>query len=134
MTLKDLSNRFKQFQREVTEERPQRTLEAAFDLLALVKLRIQTSGLNSDSQPFESYTTPYSQTRQEKGLQTGHVDFTDTGNLFQDIKPRITSNDLISTTVSIRPDRQINKDKLAGFFEKRGNIFCLLYTSDAADE
>ena len=102
--------------------RPAETLKLALDLKALIQLRIQTSGRNAAGSRFAPYTPAYSLTRQKKGRQTGYVDFTDTGRMWNSIRPQVINSDETTTTIVVRASNAGDQAKLDGQARKRGNI------------
>lgn len=97
-------------------------LRIAFDLSALIKLRIQTSGQNFKNEPFVPYTPFTKRDRTKKGYQVGYVDFTQTGQLWASIGPRIVGATDTAATVSIESRNQRGKEILDKAEPKRGNI------------
>lgn len=65
----------------------------ASDLNALRTLRLQQRGIDSEGNRFKPYAAATKRIRAKKGLQTSYVDHTDTGLMFQSIKPIIINND-----------------------------------------
>jgi hypothetical protein len=100
-------------------------LNIAFDIKALIALRIQTTGKNYIETPFSPYTVPHKKVRQKKGYQTEYVDFTMTGELWNNIQPTVRSATEESTLVIIGAQSQRNIDILKGAVRKRGNILRL---------
>jgi len=97
-------------------------LRIAFDMSALIKLRIQTSGQNFKNEPFVPYTPFTKRDRTKKGYQVGYVDFTQTGQLWASVGPRAISNDETTAVVVIESKNQRGKDILTKAEPKRGNI------------
>lgn len=97
-------------------------LRISFDLAALIKLRIQTTGQDSSNTPFSPYTPDYSKKRKKAGYQVSFVDFTVTGRMFANIAPRIVSSTETGAVVEIGATDDKTKLILAGQFKKRGNI------------
>jgi hypothetical protein len=93
----------------------------AFDLTALIKLRIQGSGENYLNQRFSPYTPDYAKQRQKAGAQTNYVDFTRTGRLWTSVYPDTDENSAV-VTVIISAHGQDNVNKVKGAEKKRGNI------------
>ena len=102
--------------------RDQEVMIIAFDLTALVKQRVQTSGLDSSEQPFSPYTPEYAKYRAKGGYQVGYVDFTVSGRLWASIRPRVIRSDKYSTTIEVTTRDEHNQDILKGASIKRGNI------------
>lgn len=102
--------------------RPSETLKLALDLKALIQLRIQTSGRSASGSRFVPYTPAYSLTRQKKGRQTAYVDFTDTGRMWNNIRPQVINSDETTTIIVVQASNAGDQAKLSGQAKKRGNI------------
>lgn len=97
-------------------------LRIAFDLSALIKLRIQTTGQNFKNEPFAPYTPFSKRLRKAAGYQIGYVDFTQTGQLWASIGPRSLGGTETAATVVIESRNQRGQDILTKAEPKRGNI------------
>lgn len=97
-------------------------LRIAFDLSALIKLRIQTTGQNFKNEPFPEYTPFTKRLRKAAGYQIGFVDFTQTGQLWASVGPRSLGNNETTATVVIESSNQRGKDIIKKAEPKRGNI------------
>ena len=117
-----LLNRIRQIKQDLISNRESEVLTIALDQIALIKLRIQTKGQNSNEQPFAPYTAAYAKERKGSGYQVGYVDFTRTGRMFAAIRPRIVKSSPFSATIQIEGADQRAKDIVAGATRKRGNI------------
>jgi len=115
-------NRIRQIKQDLINNREAEVLTIALDQIALIKLRIQTKGQNSNEQPFAPYTEAYAKERKGSGYQVGYVDFTRTGRMFAAIRPRIVQSSPFSATVQIEGADQRAKDIVAGAVRKRGDI------------
>ena len=102
--------------------RPRETFIIAQELKTAVQLRIQTSGRDYTLTPFVPYVPTYAERRKSKGRQTAHVDFTDTGRLWNNIQPEIVENTPTKTVIVTTARSNDNKNKLRGALRKRGNI------------
>jgi hypothetical protein len=122
MSIKSIIARIVSARNALIANRPEEALRIAFDQIALIKLRIQTKGLNSDEKPFAPYDPRYAKERRGKGYQVNIVDFTRTGRMWANIVPRLESNTRNAATVIIEGGTQDTRDKVAGQFRKRGNI------------
>lgn len=122
MALEGLLNRIRQIKNNLTFNREAEAMRMAFDQLALLKLRIQTKGQNSNEQPFAPYVPAYARERQRSGYQVGIVDFTRTGRLWANVAPRVESATDTSVTVVIEGGEKRSKDIIQGARRKRGNI------------
>lgn len=117
-----LLNRIRQIKQDLISNREAEVLTIALDQIALTKLRIQTKGQNSNEQPFAPYTTAYAKERKGSGYQVGYVDFTRTGRMWANVRPRIVKSSPFSATVVMEGADQRAKDIIAGAAGKRGNI------------
>jgi hypothetical protein len=122
MALERIIERIRQIKADITNNREADALRIAFDLSALIKLRIQTSGQNADGSAFAPYVPPYAKSRAKAGYQVGFVDYTRTGRMFAAVRPRVESSNVFSATVVIEGGDQRSKDIIAGAVKKRGNI------------
>jgi hypothetical protein len=92
----------------------------AFDSVALISSRVQQEGKNSQGQRFGNYSNQYSKTRQKKGLQTGYIDLTFTGETIRYFLPFVYKNDWAVGFITKR------SADIAEFNERRyGSIFIL---------
>lgn len=97
-------------------------LRMAFDLLALVKLRIQTSGENADGGQLAPYTPFTKRDRASKGYQIGFVDYTQTGRFWGNIRPRVESATIVEAVIVIGPTDAYGRAVLDSAEPKRGNL------------
>jgi len=93
-----------------------------FDLLAQVRLRVQSQGQNFRGQPFAPYTRDYAHRRAKAGYQVGYVDFTRTGRLWASVRPTVVDETRTAVTVQVAASTATDRDKLRGAVRKRGNI------------
>lgn len=113
----------RQIRADLNRTREQRVLQVAFDLSALIKLRIQSRGENYQGSPLPPYTPFTVRDRKAKGYQVGYVDYTQTGRLWASVSPRLVSSDDGGvTTVVIESREQRGKDILERAEPKRGNL------------
>lgn len=122
MTLTEFKNRLILAKRELIDNREKETLKILLDTTALIKLRIQNKGEDSEGNLFPDYTTPYKKVRQKKSLQIEKVDFTDTGRMFANIRPVLVRKDEDRIVYELKAGNALNQAKLDGQFKKRGNI------------
>lgn len=122
MALERLIERIRQIKADITNNREEDALRIGFDMSALIKLRIQTSGQNADGSAFAPYVPPYAKARAKSGYQVGYVDYTRTGRMFAAVRPRVEKSNVFSATVVIEGGDQRSKDIIAGAVKKRGNI------------
>jgi hypothetical protein len=121
-SITNLIEKVRDAKRQLIANREADVLRISLDQIALVKLRIQTTGEDSTGGKFEPYTPIYAAKRKEKGLQVGFVDFTDRGRLWASIQPRIVASNVFSASVEIGPQNEGDAAKLRGLQGKRPNI------------
>jgi len=121
-------DRIESVKAKILSTQGQRVLTIAFDLSALIKLRIQTSGENSQGSPLPAYTPFTVRSRKAKGYQVGYVDYTQTGQLWASVGPRMITEGNGLSTVVIESRNQRGKDILTKAEPKRGNL--LLASAD----
>ena len=115
--------RIRQIKSDLIRTRDQRVLTVAFDLSALIKLRIQGRGENYQGGQLPYYTPFTVKDRKAKGYQVGFVDYTQTGRLWASVSPRLVSSDDSGvTSVVIESREQRGKDILKAAEPKRGNL------------
>ena len=107
---------------EIIRTQGQRALTIAFDLSALIKLRIQTRGENYQNAALPPYTPFTVRDRKKKGYQVGYVDYTQTGQLWASVGPRMISENNGIAVVVIESRNQRGKDILTKAEPKRGNL------------
>lgn len=122
MNLREFSERLAKITTQLSEERERNAFLISADLAASVKLRIQKTGVNSEGQQFEDYTSVYTKRRRKDGFQARYIDFTRTGRMFASIQPRVTSHTDAKTAVTIKAGNSKEQTKLNGQARKRGNI------------
>lgn len=115
-------DRIESVKAKILSTQGQRVLTIAFDLSALIKLRIQTSGENSQGSPLPAYTPFTVRSRKAKGYQVGYVDYTQTGQLWASVGPRMIAEGNGLSTVVIESRNQRGKDILTKAEPKRGNL------------
>jgi hypothetical protein len=91
------------------------------ELKALIQFRIQTAGQSYSGSDFVPYTPGYAAQRENRGRQTDHVDFTDTGRMWASVQPFVESNGA-KTSVTIKAGTPGDQVKVDGAEKKRGNI------------
>ena len=120
--------RIRQIKADLLRTQSQRVLTIAFDLSALIKLRIQTTGQNSQGAQLPFYTPFTVKDRKAKGYKVGFVDYTQTGQLWASVGPRVLSESGGVATVVIESRNQRGKEILDKAVPKRGNL--LLASAD----
>lgn len=114
--------RIRQLKADFIATQGQDMLAAAFDLSALIKLRIQTTGQNYQGGQLPYYTPFTVRTRKAKGYQVGFVDYTQTGQLWASVGPRLISADNGIAKVVIESRNERGKGILDKAEPKRGNL------------
>lgn len=123
MTLiSDIITRIRNVRQEIINSRETEVLKISNDLLALIKLRIQTSGKDYTGAQFAPYVPGYAKERKSKGYQINIVDFTRTGRFWNNVQPVLTASSVTSATVRLEGSEQRSKDIVKGAEKKRGNI------------
>lgn len=122
MALENILNRIREIRANLNANREARAMRIGFDLAALIKLRIQTKGQDSDEQQFAPYVPAYAKERKASGYQIAIVDFTRTGRLWANVQPQVESVTATSVTVIIGGMSDYSKDIIKGAKRKRGNI------------
>lgn len=114
--------RIQQLKSDLLRTQAQRVLAIAFDVSALIKLRIQTRGENSQNEKLPYYTPFTVRSRKAQGYQVGFVDYTQTGQLWASVGPRVISEGGGKVSVVIESRNQRGKDILDKAVPKRGNL------------
>jgi hypothetical protein len=128
MTSLEYLNKAINAKREYEQQRQRLALLVANDLLALVKLRTQSTGIDSDGVLYSPYTPKYSISgRKNKGYQYFYVDFTRTGRMWNSILGRIesTTNNSVNIVVKAsfaKEQEKLNTQSFWGDPKRRGNI------------
>ncbi len=92
--------------------RPKEVLIIASELKAQVQFRIQSRGENFSGSVFVGYSPAYATIRKKRGRQIDRVDFTVTGQLWNNIRPVVIENTETSTTVETGAQSADNRQKL----------------------
>lgn len=114
MDAKDFAAVYKARLDALQKNRPKEVLIIASELKAQVQFRIQSTGTDFTGSAFIGYSPAYSKTRKERGRQTARVDFTFTGQLWNNIRPVVIANTETSTTVETGAQDAGNRAKLYG--------------------
>lgn len=122
MALEGVLESIRKAKADIIENRGKDALVIGFDLLALVKLRIQTSGKNFEGEPLAPYTPFTQRDRKSKGYQIGFVDYTQRGVFWAGIRPRIESANIVNAVVVIGPTDAYGQEVLNDAQPKRGNL------------
>jgi hypothetical protein len=122
MALEGIIESIRKAKADIIRNREQDGLRIAFDVLALVKLRIQTSGVNSEGVKFAPYTPFTVRERRAGGYQVGFVDYTQTGRFWATIRPRVDASTIVSATIVIGPTDAYGREILIDAEPKRGNL------------
>ncbi len=99
---------------------------AALDALALADARITDTGVSAGGTPFDDYTPSYKKRKVKKGRYTGHVNFSDTGQMlastttgFERIGPTERSISGSRARVAFDGRDDLTRKKLEGNSKKR---------------
>lgn len=98
---------------QMAANRPAEALQLVNNLNALVKLRVQTEGKDSQNKPFSPYSEGYAKRRAKAGFQIQYVDFTRSGRLWANVQPVVidVKENSIIIQVSARDAENIQKLK-----------------------
>lgn len=114
--------RIRQIKADFIDSQGQDLLAAGFDLSALIKLRVQGSGQNFQGGQLPYYTPFTVKDRKAKGYQVGYVDYTQTGQLWASVAPRLVSAGDGKASVVIESRNERGKQILDSAEPKRGNL------------
>lgn len=126
MGFRQFAQRLRNGINEIVQTQSKDALASATLASALVKLRIQQTGLNSEGRQFPYYRPSYARYKEDVlGRKPSFVDFTLTGELMNNIIPQVTSTRFGIIEVILTAKRPNNQLKLRGFLDKYGNILLL---------
>jgi len=74
---------------ELTNNRSREVLLVAHESLALIRLRVQSSGIDADGQSFGFYSAQYEKERERRNLRTDFIDLTATGGMWRELEVTI---------------------------------------------
>ena len=114
MDAKDFTATYRARLENLQKNRPKEVLIIASELKAQVQFRIQSRGQDFTGAAFVGYSPAYTGIRKQQGRQTAHVDFTFTGQLWNNIRPVVIANTETSTTVETGAQDAGNRAKLYG--------------------
>ena len=103
-------------------------MSVANDANAVIAKRVQGTGKNDAGSDFGTYAYSTQKIKKRKGHDLTpfpHVNFTDTGQMFNDIKPQILKVTSDSITIRIAPDKTENMTKLEDNVDRFGEILKL---------
>ena len=103
-------------------------MSVANDANAVITKRVQGTGKNDAGSDFGTYAYSTQKIKKRKGHDLPpfpHVNFTDTGQMFNDIKPQILKVTSDSITIRIAPDKTENMTKLEDNVDRFGEILKL---------
>lgn len=122
MAFESAIERIRQIKADFIASQGEDLIAAAFDLSALIKLRIQTTGQSFQGGQLPYYTPFTVRTRKAQGYQVGYVDYTQTGQLWASVGPRLISAGEGKATAVIESRNDRGKDILDKAVPKRGNL------------
>lgn len=102
----------KKAKNELIENTAKDALLSSLDMLALVKLRVQTRGKDFEEKAFRPYSARRKAERQDRGAQTDFVDFTLTGRLWNNIQPIVKSESAGEVKIVVGATSADNEEKL----------------------
>jgi hypothetical protein len=122
MAFERIIQAIRQIKHDLQANREADAQRIVLDQIALTKLRVQTSGKNSEGAAFSPYVPAYKKSRAKAGYQVGYVDFTRTGQMWAAVRPQVVSSTVFSATVAIQAANERARTIIAGAVPKRGNI------------
>jgi hypothetical protein len=122
MTVSEAIGRIRIAQQDLVANAANDCLLIASQIKALVAFRIQSRGYSFEEKPFSPYSKGHKKKRENQGYQTGYVDFTMTGKLWNNVQPYVIENTPDSTLVQVTALNREDQVKLQGAVNKRGNI------------
>jgi hypothetical protein len=78
---------------ELTNNRSREVLLVAHESLALIRLRVQSSGIDADGQSFGFYSAQYEKERERRNLRTDFIDLTATGGMWRELEVTIEEDE-----------------------------------------
>ncbi len=95
---------------ELTNNRSREVLLVAHESLALIRLRVQSSGIDADGQSFGFYSAQYEKERERRNLRTDFIDLTATGGMWRELEVTIEEDEeeISSALVQGRTTRAID--------------------------
>jgi hypothetical protein len=78
---------------ELTNNRSREVLLVAHESLALIRLRVQNSGIDADGQSFGFYSAQYEKERERRNLRTDFIDLTATGGMWRELEVTIEADE-----------------------------------------
>ncbi len=78
---------------ELTNNRSREVLLVAHESLALIRLRVQSSGIDADGQSFGFYSAQYEKERERRNLRTDFIDLTATGGMWRELEITIEADE-----------------------------------------
>ena len=78
---------------ELTNNRSRDVLLVAHESLALIRLRVQSSGIDADGQSFGFYSAQYEKERERRNLRTDFIDLTATGGMWRELEITIEADE-----------------------------------------
>lgn len=122
MNASDFATKIRSNLAQLRANREAEVKRIAFDLTALIKLRIQGSGENYLNTKFRPYNVDYAKEREKAGFQIKYVDYTRTGRMWTSVYPDTDENSAsVTVVITAHGDDNIKKVKSA-VYHKRGNI------------
>jgi ABC-type uncharacterized transport system ATPase subunit len=97
----------------------------ANDAIAMIKQRVQETGVNARGGKYKEYTERTKEIRKSKGRQTGFVDFTFTGRMWSSVAVVLDKQQLQEGVAVIRPKNEEESEKMLKNMKMRGRILDL---------
>lgn len=104
------------------KETKQAMIGITLDLIGMVRLRVQSSGINPDGVPFADYVPTYKKSRAAAGYQVEFPDITRTGRTLNSIAPEVIEESDERVVVEAAPRTSRGVQILTGLSGKRPRI------------
>ena len=122
MTLGEYVSKFAEVVKKLRETKTQRAVGVVNNVLAQVKRRIQTTGVDYEGSQYKGYSKIYKVERAGDGYQVNYFDMTRTGRLWNSINPVVERDGRFNTIAVLKARDKNNDEKLRGNLGIRPNI------------
>lgn len=100
-------------------------LSLTTDAKALIQQRVQEKGLNANNTKTPDYSPAYANRRKKKGLQTGYMDLTFTGEMFRSIGVTDKKTEGEKTIITLAGRDEFTQNKIDWNSEKQFEVLKL---------
>ena len=110
---------------ELTNNRSREVLLVAKESLALIRLRVQSSGIDADGQSFGFYSAQYEKERERRNLRTDFIDLTATGGMWRELEVTIEADEEEISTALVQGRTTRSIDLLEYNSDRYGDLLRL---------